>query len=108
MRCCVVRVRVCWRVAVAVSGGRPGVRSICFGVGGDVGVLGSGRVVVVVGRWVDSTGRSVVVALEKNVLIVSCDFPFFSILLRAVLTRRSHLLRTDGLLRRSFSRLLET
>ena len=106
MRCCVVLARVCWRVAVAVSGGRPGVRSMFLGIGGDVGVLGSILVGVVVGRWGNS--GSVVVALGKNVLMVSCDIPLFSILLRAVLTRRSHLLRTDGLLRRSFSRLLET
>ena len=62
----------CWRVALAVSGGRPGVRSMFLSIGGDVGVLGSSRIGVVLCCW--GSFRSTGIAAEKNALMVSCDF----------------------------------
>jgi hypothetical protein len=58
---------------VAVSGGRPGVRSMFLSIGGNLGVLGSSHIGVVLCRWGNS--RSTGIAAEKNVLMVSCDFP---------------------------------
>jgi hypothetical protein len=111
LRCCVVIFRFCVVVTMAVSGGLPGVLSIrgggccCVVIMCRAAVLvpalgGAVSLPVFVSEVRAVAVRSDVVFL-KNLVMLDCEEPCFNMLLRAVRTRRSHRLRTEGRLRRS-------